>query len=81
MNKSEIDEHLMLKKQYLSYPKLPSFLNPELSKQDKKKYKGLCVPSKKEGALGNYEESLIRGFLKRVRNWQKDHKGYQEVAL
>lgn len=72
MNKDEITRHLSAKKRYPSYPSLPKMLHPDLSTQEKAKYKALNAPSKRLDALGTYEQSVVRGFLMRVSNWEKN---------
>tara|TARA_R110002126_G_scaffold65734_3_gene167563 strand:+ start:2641 stop:2898 length:258 start_codon:yes stop_codon:yes gene_type:complete len=75
MDLETIQTHKTFKNTYSNYPSLPRYFTID-SKQEVTRAKRLCIPSVKENALGNYEQSLLRGFNKRVSNWFKDHKEY-----
>jgi hypothetical protein len=80
MDQDIIKEHQALKARYSNYPSLPRYFTAD-NKQERIRVKRLCIPSVKKDALGNYEQSLLRGFNSRVRNWFKDHKTYIDLKL
>jgi hypothetical protein len=75
MNTEEVKQHLLMKSRFNSYPSLP-LVYTATTKEEKAKAKRLSEPSKKQDSLGDYKQSVTRGFLKRVRNWEKDHQAY-----
>ena len=75
MNKEQLEYHVGMKKANPSYPALPNCLKLDQTKEDKAKYKRLMTESQNnlEGC-GDYSQSVVRGFLSRVRNWELDRK-------
>lgn len=65
MDKDTITAHRAMKQQDNSYPSLPKFLSARTSKRR--------LISKKPG----YVSSVIRGFHKRVSNWNRAKKSVE----
>lgn len=67
---TQYDYHKQMKRKHASYPTLPDVF------ESKRAFRAVEQAHKKgDGGFG-YMKSVYSGFMKRVKNWEKDHSPY-----